>query len=861
MIRSAGTLGQAAAYDVCIVGAGPAGILLAAELAYAGLRIAVLESGGLRRSAFADALRAVETNGLPIRVDSRERVLGGASSTWGAVCSLLDPIDFPKRPLQEHEGWPIGPRDIAPYLERAAARYGFPPPRMFEGIDGSALGPEWKSLEEKIFVMQSRPRFGEQFRYLFDRDEIDLITDATVVALSPAPAKKGALRRVESAFVRTQDGKETRVRARVFVLACGGIENPRILLNSEGDEGSSLGNEHDQVGRYFMNHPRVTVGTVRFSPGARDRGRYFHRTQGRYVAFVGLRLSEPLQRETGALNCCLKLEPKFPRQAPEVARARAFAGTAISCARSLKRMAWRDLVVGAGNLARETPFVVTSFPRLFYLLAVRVSYSVRPVARSARVRCVVEMRPRAENRVELADRRDALGTRIPLIRVNPSADELASIEELLERFGKECVRLRIGKFVRWGDISSRIAANAVVADGAHHLGATRMGVDPRSSVVDQDLRVHSVENLYIAGSSVFPTGGCANPTMMIAALSIRLAEHMRALIAAQPQLQRPASGGRPVFIIGAGRRVSEDVVPALEALAGTFRIAGIFARTPGMVFGRIGEYAVQSLDALRADDVARASLVYVAVPSISVVESLRALARHDCAHLDLVIDTPAVRSRAARSLYRRFRSVHVAEDSVFLPWLDLIPSSFSGRGPLGPIQRIECTRSVFPLHGIALIKMLASPNSSHRRGVIRKAFRRGDRISLACRGGIHAMMTRPRDYATGHLTIVGSRGKAGDVPGHGLLPIECIRSDGRCAGFRLAAEEIRLTPKESDLIGPWAPGDTIVTRMRGIKRVGLYRLLRALSKSEPTWSLDDGANDAMIDAAVRGFRMFFSLRR
>jgi choline dehydrogenase-like flavoprotein len=858
MIRRAGTLGQAAEYDVCIVGAGPAGIVLAAELAYAGLKISVLESGGFRRSAFADALRAVEADGLPIRVDSRERIFGGTSATWAGGCALLDPIDFLKRPLQGHEGWQIGPRDVAPYLERAAARYGFPPPRMFEASDGHA--PEWRSLQEKIFVglRGSTPRFGKKFRYLFDRDAIDLITHATVVALSSAPAKKGALRRVESALVRTHDGKEEHFRARVFVLACGGIENPRILLNSEGDKGSSLGNEYDQVGRYFMNRPRVSVGSLRFFPGARDRERYFGRMQGRYLQLVGLRLSEALQRETGALNCYLRLEPRF-LQALEVARARAFAGEAISYARSLKRMVWRDLVIGMSNLARATPSVVASLSHFFYLLAVRVSYGVHPVARSARVRCTVEMTPRAENRVELADGRDALGARLPRVRANLSDEELRSIDVLLEHFDKECVRLRIGEFVRSsGDFSSRIAADVVAADGAHHLGATRMGVDPRSSVVNQDLRVHSVENLYVAGGSVFPTAGCANPTMMIVALSIRLAEHLRALFAVRPKPQQSASKGRSVFIIGSGSRVSTDVIPAFEALAGTFTVTGIFARTPGVVFGHLGQYTVRSLETLVADDVARASLVYVAVPPKSVVECLRALVLHNCIHLDLVIDTPVDRSRAARSMYRCFRSIHVAEDSVFLPWLDLIPSAFSERSPLGPIQRIECTRSVYPLHGIALIKMLASPNAGSRCGVIRRAFRRGDRVSLACCGGIRATMTRSRDYAIGHITIFGSRGKVGDIRSNGVLPIECIRSESRCTGFRLEKEQIHLSPEESDLVGPWTPQDTIVTRMREIKRVGLYRLLHALSRSEPTWSLDDGANDARIDSALRGLRVFFS---
>jgi hypothetical protein len=373
-------------------------------------------------------------------------------------------------------------------------------------------------------------------------------------------------------------------------------------------------------------------------------------------------------------------------------------------------------------------------------------------------------------------------------------------------------------------------------DASHHLGATRMGKDPKTSVVDSDLRVHGVENLYIAGGSVFPTSGNANPTYTMVALSIRLAKHLKDLFKIQPSAK--TAMGKPVLVFGAGRRITTDVIGVLEALPEAFRITKVFARKPSAIFTRNAMHLVHAVANLSPRDIAEATYLYMAVPHVEIENALRTVTTHDCSNIELIIDTPVFPFDP--SLYKAFKRVQVAEDSVTLPWLETIDKASV---LLGPIRSIVIDRSANRHHAVSLIKALVGP--------IRFALKWGNRISITCRNGVRALMIEPRDYKKGTLTIRGEKQILGDRARKGVIAIEPVRKDEYCTGFRIGNIETHLMPVESELVGRFGPEDTIVTKMLELKRVGLYRMLARIAKGETVCSLEQGLDDAHIDRTVR----------
>lgn len=486
---------QETVYDVCIIGSGPAGMTVCAELVDSGLSVCVLESGLEERSVFASSLKEVRTEGLSIKTYSRERLLGGTSETWGGLSSLFDIVDFSVRPYGSATGWPISLEDLNPYLERVADRYGFPHPRLF-GPDGfaalkksDAFHPEWEVLEEKTFLApQTRFRFGKALKHIFERPEIDLIVDATAVSLE-RPHEDGRST-ISGVVCKDSAGRELIVHARIFVLAAGTIESVRILLNSPGPNGITLGNEHDQVGRYFMNHPKGYTGKVRFHVPVPRPSVYFWRKHDTWIGYLGLRMKSETQYDERIFNPYLRLEPYFP---------------------------WTGKAVSA--MMRK----LGTFPEFIALLCLRVAYGFNPPVRTARIRAFMDMEPNPENRITLDHSLDPLGIRIPKVCYTLSDRDRRSLTVLHDVLARELERLRIGSVET--DIDRLF--NPEHEDASHHLGGLRMGDDVSTSVVTRDLRMHTIENLYVVGGAVFPTGGCANPTMTIAALSARLAEHLR----------------------------------------------------------------------------------------------------------------------------------------------------------------------------------------------------------------------------------------------------------------------------------------------------------------------------------------------
>ena len=562
------------AADLCIIGSGPAGLTIARELTGSPLQVIVIESGGLVRQAESDALDEIESVGEP-RVreqwELRNRIFGGSSHTWSGRCAALDTIDYQERPWVPHSGWPITAAEMVPYLDRTVAHLGL---GLAGGVNGEAF---WKAaglrpgactdprlLRPFFWQVSQDARTGLDFMRFGPRalvsnaPNVRALINATVTQILTHPSGT----RVTGVEVSTPEGQRRRIGAATVALCAGAIENPRILLASRSASPAGLGNRHDLVGRFLMDHRRGEVGTFDPERSADIRARFanyrYKGPHGSHSFIPGLALSPTVQEAEGLLNCAVWVNevrsPADPWDAlKRLARAR---GEALS-----------DLGIVLSNpglLARGLKTVAIDRRGLPHK-AVRVE-----------LQCIVEQTPNPDSRVTLGERSDRLG--VPILRI----DWRTSEQE--QRTARRIAGLVVREFARLGWTCPVLEEWALEGSPmpmqmphiAHPIGTTRMSRDPRRGVVDPDCQVHGVDGLYVAGSSTFPTGGHANPTQMIVALAVRLADRLKARVAVAAMRPAPSpvaararqavarEGLRPrVLVTGATGRIGRRLVAAL----------------------------------------------------------------------------------------------------------------------------------------------------------------------------------------------------------------------------------------------------------------------------------------------------------
>jgi choline dehydrogenase-like flavoprotein len=262
----AGTLLHA---DLCIVGAGAAGIALARSLEDSGPRVIVLESGGDTPEPATQQLyvgTVADARLHPPPKHYRVRRFGGSTTLWGGRCVPLDAHDFDARDYIAHSGWPIALADLLPYYPKAnelceAGEFAYTADSAF----AAPLRPMIGGFTSDVFLTDSLERFscptdfGQRYRARLAKGRFRVLQHANLCRL---PMLAGSVRHVEHADVRVSGGAAFAVVARAYVLAAGGLEVPRLLLNSPGPSGRGLGNAHDVVGRYYMSHLAGTIGTL-----------------------------------------------------------------------------------------------------------------------------------------------------------------------------------------------------------------------------------------------------------------------------------------------------------------------------------------------------------------------------------------------------------------------------------------------------------------------------------------------------------------------------------------------------------------------------------------------------------------------
>jgi len=477
-------------YDVCIIGSGPAGSVLGSALAGRGARVLMLESGrGLHAWLTDRRIRSLARYDFTGDTDyplsrTTSRLLGGNSNFWTGRCERFHPSDFEPHAYTPAENpWPITYADLDPYYDQAeqlfrvrgGPRSGFSPPRRgplplppsadisFLKHLGAALGVTFEESATatptktlRIFKVQR-----EILPAFLASERTTLVTGANVTRLLAGPD-----RCIVGAEVKGFDGTTKVARARYFVVSCGGIESPRLLLLSSSEQfPNGVGNTYDMVGRGFNEHPNVSfTGTIPHSWGTMVPTNKVARTHQHYSAFRGEGLGSvfPVMRQAWVLpNHIAKFRlANLPR----------------NILNGLGRVVRAPLFIGAGT----------------------------------------EMSISRANRVTLSQTRtDLFGSPIAHLIMNYSEEDRQLLDRARGLLRGWLSRLQVGS-----------VRELEVAWSRHHQGACRMGRSPATSVVDANLKVHEAPNLYVCGSEVFVTGGAMQPSLTIAALALRLADHL-----------------------------------------------------------------------------------------------------------------------------------------------------------------------------------------------------------------------------------------------------------------------------------------------------------------------------------------------
>jgi choline dehydrogenase-like flavoprotein len=517
--------------DLCIVGSGPAGMSIAHEFAATDVEVLVLESGGVETDAATQTLCEFENTGARRHLDpaqTRVRIFGGTSHVWTGRCAPFDAMDFEERSWVAYSGWPFTRADIDSYLERAGVYLGLGPhcydetlwrqfkvPKPRPPLDGRFLAPIFWQFSKRATAPRSAVDFARDLP--FPRcDNVNVILHSNLTQITTA--SDGS--RIDTVEISTLENKRSRVRARAVVLACGGIENARLLLASNRIMPHGVGNEHDLVGRFLMDHPLCVLGHFDTKDSAPVRDRFGHYwlddPHGRHTYLHGLTLSKDIQTKERLLGCAAFIEEFDVADDDPWQTMRRFASHAKS--RRLSRALFQD---GKSLLFRSGEIGHGLYRRLG---------KHRPqLARANRIdlHCLVEQTPDPESRLTLSsEKRDALG--MPLSRINWKIGEAErlSARRMIQLVCQEFPRLELpiprpSPWLTGDELDYRFI------DKAHPTGTTRLSHNPREGVVDANLQVHNVRGLFIAGSSVFPTSGTANPTLMIVALSLRLADWLK----------------------------------------------------------------------------------------------------------------------------------------------------------------------------------------------------------------------------------------------------------------------------------------------------------------------------------------------
>lgn len=486
-------------YHICIIGTGPAGLSIAKKLINTNYKVAVLESGGITpETKYQELNRGINTGESFLSLDSsRLRCFGGAGKLWAGRCAPFKEDDFKKKNYIPLSGWPINLNDLQPYYSEASKMLGI----SHEDFYSNKLRN--KTSLEKTFHEFSRPNnflisnilqsarerdFSSKYFLEFKNSKnLEFIFHSTVTELNVI--NKG--RDVSSINISNIEKHFLKLKSKIFILACGALENPRILLNSNKFHKNGIGNDSRMVGKCFMSHPGIdSIAEIHKTSNKPDQDAS-NNIGGRHFIFFEtsakqrhknkiLRHSFSLKKSNNITSLDISADTLYNKIKSKI--------LSLNKKTALNKNIW-DLSIG------------------------------------------LEQNPRLSNSISLDKSKDKLG--VPLLKVNwgkVSKLEKNTLINSTKIIARELGSLNVGRV----KFQKKLNSNEIskINDPInHHIGTTRMSSSPRDGVVDRNCKVFGISNLYIAGSSVFTTSSIVNPTYTIIALSLRLGDYIKKKLA------------------------------------------------------------------------------------------------------------------------------------------------------------------------------------------------------------------------------------------------------------------------------------------------------------------------------------------
>jgi choline dehydrogenase-like flavoprotein len=496
--------------DICIIGAGAAGISMALDWVNTSYKVILLEGGGFDYDDQVQDLYAGKTTGqryYPLR-SARLHMFGGTTGHWAGMCAPFDDIDFEKRDYIEHSGWPITRADLDPYYARAhklleLGPYNYDLKFWQEGYrEYESMLEENDVVWNKIWQFSPPTRFGEKYRApIVSAKNIHLYTFANVTDINATED----VNLIQSVTVKNHTGKQHTVKAKHYILACCSIQNSRLLLASNKIASKGLGNENDQVGRHFMEHLEINSAQL-WLPHTK-RYKLYEWPQERPSFRAELAITPQMQRKHGILNGTASLTPlSIMKALPE------------------KMDVWQN-----EDPRKSVDTLLSVFRGAFDLMK-----TMKPdeLYGAYELMTRIEQAPNPNSRVTLDSERDALN--VPRAKLNWQLTSLdkRSIRKIYELIGQEFGRQGVGRvrIHEWLRDATDESWPTFTGGGWHHMGTTRMSDDPKHGVVDKNCKVHSIGNLFAAGASCYTTSAAPNPTLTLVSLTLRLSDHIKGLL-------------------------------------------------------------------------------------------------------------------------------------------------------------------------------------------------------------------------------------------------------------------------------------------------------------------------------------------